>query len=201
VPLECPPAVQKGECHINFIRKQQCSFSWDWGPAFAPIGINGNVNLNIIKIFDFKFSVSVYPVQKTDLTSWTLDIDLEILNSDLKSAASQVLVVVEIEEIAFKYSEMIKLENIRSKTLKKLKVIVRDVDELKLWWPNGHGEQNLFKLIVQVHLNDSQSIVRSNSIGFRSVTLVQNQLETKNSKKAGLTFFFEINNRPIFLKG
>jgi beta-mannosidase len=31
VPPECPLDVQKGECHINFLRKQQCSFSWDWG--------------------------------------------------------------------------------------------------------------------------------------------------------------------------
>ena len=30
-PQECPPDVQHGECHVNFLRKQQCSFSWDWG--------------------------------------------------------------------------------------------------------------------------------------------------------------------------
>jgi beta-mannosidase len=27
---ECPSAVQHGECHIQFIRKEICSFSWDW---------------------------------------------------------------------------------------------------------------------------------------------------------------------------
>ena len=32
---ECPPDVQHGECHVNFIRKEPCSFSWDWGPAFC----------------------------------------------------------------------------------------------------------------------------------------------------------------------
>ena len=35
VPPECPPAVQNGFCHVNFLRKSPCSFSWDWGPAFA----------------------------------------------------------------------------------------------------------------------------------------------------------------------
>ena len=39
VPPDCPPDVQHGICHPNFIRKEQCSFSWDWGPAFAPQGI------------------------------------------------------------------------------------------------------------------------------------------------------------------
>ena len=28
VPPECPVKVQRGECHGNFIRKEQCSFSW-----------------------------------------------------------------------------------------------------------------------------------------------------------------------------
>lgn len=27
---ECPPDVQNGLCHVNFIRKEPCSFSWDW---------------------------------------------------------------------------------------------------------------------------------------------------------------------------
>jgi beta-mannosidase len=26
----CPADVQHGECHIQFIRKEICSFSWDW---------------------------------------------------------------------------------------------------------------------------------------------------------------------------
>jgi len=39
VPPACPPPEQKGECFFNFIRKQACSFSWDWGPAFPTVGI------------------------------------------------------------------------------------------------------------------------------------------------------------------
>ena len=30
VPPDCPPNVQHGECHVQFIRKEPCSFSWDW---------------------------------------------------------------------------------------------------------------------------------------------------------------------------
>jgi beta-mannosidase len=30
VPPLCPPEAQNGECHIQFIRKEPCSFSWDW---------------------------------------------------------------------------------------------------------------------------------------------------------------------------
>ncbi|CAF4647527.1 unnamed protein product, partial [Rotaria sp. Silwood2] len=30
VPPICTPPVQNGECHVQFIRKEPCSFSWDW---------------------------------------------------------------------------------------------------------------------------------------------------------------------------
>jgi beta-mannosidase len=30
IPPLCPPDVQHGECHVQFIRKEPCSFSWDW---------------------------------------------------------------------------------------------------------------------------------------------------------------------------
>lgn len=38
-PPECPPDSYKGECHANFLRKMQASFSWDWGLAAPSIGI------------------------------------------------------------------------------------------------------------------------------------------------------------------
>jgi beta-mannosidase len=27
---KCPPDVQHGECYVQYIRKEPCSFSWDW---------------------------------------------------------------------------------------------------------------------------------------------------------------------------
>ena len=30
VAPDCPPDDQHGECHVQFIRKEPCSFSWDW---------------------------------------------------------------------------------------------------------------------------------------------------------------------------
>ncbi|KAH3798279.1 hypothetical protein DPMN_151876, partial [Dreissena polymorpha] len=39
IPPECPPSSFHGECHGNLVRKTQCAFSWDWGPAFVSQGI------------------------------------------------------------------------------------------------------------------------------------------------------------------
>jgi beta-mannosidase len=33
------PPEYSGEPWRNFIRKEQCSFAWDWGPCFIPAGV------------------------------------------------------------------------------------------------------------------------------------------------------------------
>ena len=67
-------------------------------------------------------------------------------------------------------------------------------DTVRLWWPNGHGEQTLYTLSVY---NRGQ-LVGSRLIGFRTVELVQHSYGP-NIK--GLSFYFVINDRPIFIKG
>ena len=39
IPPACPYQNLSGLCHVNLIRKEQSSFGWDWGPAFAPMGV------------------------------------------------------------------------------------------------------------------------------------------------------------------
>lgn len=34
VPPDCPPDIQRGECYVQFIRKEPCSFSWGWVRMF-----------------------------------------------------------------------------------------------------------------------------------------------------------------------
>jgi beta-mannosidase len=41
LPQDCNPPEYHGECHFNFIRKTQSSFSWNWGPTFATVGVAG----------------------------------------------------------------------------------------------------------------------------------------------------------------
>ena len=187
--MECPPIVQNGECHVNFLRKQQCSFSWDWGPAFAPIGLNAHVNLNLIKSFDFIHSISVYPAMESDLDNWILDLDLNI-NSVQSIEKTSAIVIVKVPELSFERTETIDLVN--ATIYKKLKFSINKEYGIKFWWPNGHGEQYLYDMSIEMSLGRYDA-KKYQSIGFRSVVLVQNPIQ--NSHQNGLTFFFEINNR------
>ncbi len=67
-------------------------------------------------------------------------------------------------------------------------------DQVQLWWPNGHGDQPLYDLAV----SSNNQLMDSRLIGFRTVELVQNNY-TAGIK--GISFYFRINSRPIFVKG
>lgn len=196
MPPTCPPKVQHGECQVNMIRKQQCSFSWDWGPAFAPIGINSPVILNILdeeQPFDFDFSVSVYPYGNT---KWALDFLIRINQSvDFSSLGT---VNVRIDEIGYNDKINISIDSQNSES--RVKFVIVDVSRIKLWWPSGYGDQVLYNLSVSVSLaNSEQNQKKSKRIGFRSVELIEEPVDSNPDN--GLTFYFSINKQPIFLKG
>ncbi|XP_061699521.1 beta-mannosidase isoform X2 [Syngnathoides biaculeatus] len=74
VPPECPPDVQNGQCHVNFIRKAQSSFSWDWGPSFPGAGLWKGVRL---EAFDLLRLVQFAALPRYDAggSSWSLQAD------------------------------------------------------------------------------------------------------------------------------
>ncbi|MDO8683932.1 MAG: glycoside hydrolase family 2 TIM barrel-domain containing protein, partial [Armatimonadota bacterium] len=80
-------------------------------------------------------------------------------------------------------------------TTAKLKISVPNV---KLWWPNGSGEQNLYE--AEVRLLDAAGEVideRKTRFGFKQVRLTPNT----NVSPEALPWSFEVNGRPTFVKG
>uniref|UniRef100_A0A7N8WK97 Beta-mannosidase n=1 Tax=Mastacembelus armatus TaxID=205130 RepID=A0A7N8WK97_9TELE len=138
VPPECPPDVQKGECHVNFIRKEQSSFSWDWGPSFPTMGL------------------------------W----------KDVRLEAFDILQLVQISSVPL-YS------------------MFHQLDQVKLWWPNGHGDQPFYLLTLRGFQDGLLILNTESKVYFRTVELVQEPVVGS----PGLSFYFRINGKPVFLKG
>ncbi|KAF9156128.1 hypothetical protein BG015_007170 [Linnemannia schmuckeri] len=74
-----------------------------------------------------------------------------------------------------------------------------DKSLVKLWWPRGYGEQNLYKLVASL-LNDRGSMLASHSFqcGFRTCDLVQKPLV---NGQPGDSFHFRVNDINMFAKG
>lgn len=166
-----------------FIRKAQYAFGWDWGPAYPTMGIWRNVYLeqiDQIKIDAVRFN--------------TLSIEKDIAETETLVKLSSKIpekFIVEAELICKGESIKRQVSGIHSSELK----ISIDIPDVQLWWPAGYGKPHLYDLIVRVYDDQSNLLdIKSLRIGIRKVKLHLN----RNDKNA---FYFEINNKPIFLKG
>jgi beta-mannosidase len=67
-------------------------------------------------------------------------------------------------------------------------------DQVQRWWPNGFGDQILYRLSV----SHQEEEIGSRVLGFRTVELIQ---RVYSSNINGTSFYFSINSQPIFIKG
>ena len=147
----------------------------------------------MISLFDFEFSVSVYPQNKGDLDFWNIEIDLKVETSVISGDAATLNLA--LDDLNFFQTKF----PIKSSDTTELnyKINVKRTF-LQLWWPSGYGEQSLYNLTVFVEV-DSLSLAKSKQIGFRSIELVEEPVS--NRPENGLSFYFRINNVSVFLKG
>uniref|UniRef100_A0A672N033 Beta-mannosidase n=1 Tax=Sinocyclocheilus grahami TaxID=75366 RepID=A0A672N033_SINGR len=150
VPPDCPPPVQKGECHVNFIRKAQSSFSWDWGPSFPTLGIWKGVRLEVFNTLRV-LSYTTNPRFDSEHSSWNVEVELFF---DI-FVASKGLVHLSMP-------------------------LLQSEAEFQLSLTPGQKRMVIFL-----------------SVAFRTVELVQEPIPSS----PGLSFYFWINGKPIFLKG
>ncbi|XP_051475768.1 beta-mannosidase isoform X2 [Apus apus] len=192
IPPACPPPVQKGECHANFIRKEQCSFSWDWGPSFPTQGIWKDVRIEAYNHYNLiYFSVSSFFVNSAQL--WSLEI--ESIFDVVSSKPVAGLVTVSIPELQTQQTFSVKLQPGEGSIV--LLVNINKSSIVEAWWPNGHGKQTGYDMISTFILEPGYQIEKFSKAYFRTVELVQEPIPGS----PGLSFYFRINGRPIFFKG
>ena len=90
-----------------------------------------------------------------------------------------------------KYSFYDMLDGIGVRLFGELSCSSNDVD---WWWPNGHGDQPIYDTVAEVTAYGITNTVES-YFAFRTVELVQDKI------KDGHSFYFKINQKPIFMSG
>uniref|UniRef100_A0A8C0P0S0 Beta-mannosidase n=1 Tax=Canis lupus familiaris TaxID=9615 RepID=A0A8C0P0S0_CANLF len=192
VPPDCPPLVQKGQCHVNFIRKEQSSFSWDWGPSFPTQGIWKDVRIeayNICHLNYFTFS----PIYDNHTQVWSLEIESSFDVVSPKPISGQV--IVSIPKLQTQQTYSIELQP--GERIVELFVKINKNVTVETWWPRGHGHQTGYNMTILFKLVRGLSIEKSTKVYFRTVELIEEPIEGSQ----GLSFYFKINGLPIFLKG
>lgn len=122
------------------------------------------------------------------------------MNKDLKSA--KVTAKAEVEgganeagfELFFE-GQSLKKEIVNVKT--NLVTAIFTIRDPQLWFPARYGQQPMYTIIATLVQGHKMHDLMSKRFGIRRAEVIQRKLKDA----AGTTFFFEINNIPIFCGG
>lgn len=165
-----------------YIRKAQYSFGWDWGPSFPTSGIWRKVYLQ--EWHDAKVADIIFKTNEINKKSAEVEVEVNV-----KSQKSRDLFLkVSISDIDSYKEKIVKITSAN-----KYKINFK-IDNPKLWWPNGEGEQNLYTVNIKIIHNNIIIDDYQKRVGIRTIKLI-----TSENGKA--TFKFRLNNKDIYCKG
>ncbi|PMD61127.1 glycoside hydrolase family 2 protein [Hyaloscypha bicolor E] len=164
------------------VRKAQYHWGWDWGPALMTCGPWRPINLEMFssRISDLYFITDV---------DESLDSAEFIAKADVEGTASEVNFVLSLAG-----------EKIASETVKVIKGHATHTFEIntpELWYPVRYGKQPLYTITATLRHINSEIDTKSKKFGLRRAELVQRPI----SDQPGTSFFFRINNIPVFCGG
>ncbi|MCB0399424.1 MAG: glycoside hydrolase family 2 protein [Winogradskyella sp.] len=164
-----------------FTRKAQFQYGWDWGPKLNTSGIWRPIKLVVWnEVYLKKENTYIVQRQLTDSIA-----DFNILLEDYPSTEYSYEVYVN-DELNQLY------ENLPSDMTG---VVPFQIKNPKLWWPHNLGEPYLYD--IKVVVKDGRKILDSISVkkGLRTIELVTEK------DSIGESFYFKVNNFPIYAKG
>lgn len=185
----------------NFVRKTSSDFGWDWGPAFIPQGIIGDVSL---VAFQSRLEPNfVVHQDHAEDGSVTLTFTVGISSTQEQTEAGSLELSVQPPKGCDgpTLTHSLQIDHLKAGwTSFDLKVKV-DADDKCLWWPAGYGQQFLY--ISTVSFTDAKQEMQSETsrLGLRTARLVTDPVPPNKYGKTGETFYFEINGVEVYAKG
>eukprot|EP00760_Papus_ankaliazontas_P034647 PhM_4_TR7334/c0_g1_i1/m.46005/K01192/E3.2.1.25, MANBA, manB; beta-mannosidase len=193
----CPLDVQHGFCHFPFVRKEACSFSWDWGPAFATMGIHRSLYLLIVDNDNDGDAMHVPEIRNvlvaTTTTSkvvsnneWSVTLDILFENT----SSNVIIPRLDVHSTVCRGS----FDNVTVSD-GRARVVLPSCAPVAPWYPvNFRSGPTLYNFNISVDPNRAPKAIR---IGFREVALVQEPV----AGSPGKSFYLTINGEPIYIKG
>jgi beta-mannosidase len=157
-------------------------FGWDWGPQLPDAGIWRDLS---IKGYQQGRLEDVYITQHHQCDQVVLDCQVRITGWGPGPFAVEGTITAPDGR---RWSQSI----LNAADLNQLSL---RIDQPQLWWPNGYGEQPLYR--VEVLLKDNADILDSRqlSIGLRTLTV------QREKDQWGESFAFNVNGVAIFAMG
>lgn len=167
-----------------FARKAGYHYGWDWGPRLVTSGIWRPVYLeawNDVKIEN-----------------------VQLIQNNVNSSSAKLSSVVEVVSDENVSGAVVSVKADGKVVSKKTVNLVKGMNKVsldytiknpKLWWTNGLGDPYLYDFTTTVTMSDGTQDSVDDRIGIRSLRVVADKDE------AGTTLYFELNGKPVFMKG
>lgn len=162
--------------HYNQLRKSQCDAGWDWNIALSPLGIRGSVALR--RIDDVRLDdVRVGQCHQDGRVRLDVTVFFDATTDGETEAGIAVDQAVVRDAVTYWPGE-------------NRATLSLEISEPRLWWPAGHGAQEMYDVIVWVGRQEKRL-----RIGLRTVEVIT------DPDAIGQRFAFRINGREIFMRG
>src|ERR1035437_6860015 len=147
-----------------------CSIGWDWIPTIRDrnTGIWQDVILSAsgpVVVRD-PYVTSDLPLPRTD----TADLTVQATVRNVTDTPQAGMLTGTIGRISFKQDVSLAANETRTLTFTPATTPVLHLRKPKLWWPNGYGLQNLYKMRLSFVVNGTVSDAQDTSFGVRKIT-------------------------------
>ena len=164
-----------------YIRKAQYSFGWDWGPSLATSGLWKDVYL-MQKSVSFINQFTFNTIRLSDQGA-VIEIKGNVENPNNINIKLKII----FSKDNYVYEKEIEIKE-------KLFIHGFEIDNPKLWWPNGYGNPELYNLTLQLWGDNILLDEKISKVGIRTVDL---QLKDAGEN----TFRLIVNDEHIFARG
>lgn len=171
------------------------ALGWDWQPAIRDrdMGITEDVFLSVTNDIEIEDLYITSNLNLPDTTTAEIVISANLVNhSDFeKEGVMKVLIQNGNDEIAFEEPYKIESHSVKEFYWDKNNIKALRIQDAKLWWPFGYGEQNLYTATISTTTKSNEDAAVSKTFGIRKV-------ETYIGAKERV---YKINGREIYPRG
>lgn len=172
-----------------------CSYGWHYAKLY-PLGIWQSVTVRDLPsvTLDSPF------ITTTDYKKGTVDLAIEL---DRKNASSSTAINGELTVVispknfegkSYTFKETVSKGSVDSTTLRYR----TNIPDVKLWWPNGYGEQNLYWLEVTFKAADGTTSYSKSAFGVRQLDY---KAMPSGENQNAYNRQFVINGVDVYMKG
>lgn len=173
-----------------FVRKAQCHFGWDWAPNLPGYGIWQEVS--ICPEYEDRIRSVYFKTQTDGYVSVFCEMNYNVRLEKSEYAGKDVL-RIRINKRPGACREY--YEKILPVTGEKNFTNIF-IENVKLWYPNGLGKQNLYEYSVELLRDGLSREKKTGRFGVREVQLIERPMDEER-----MSFKFRINGKDVFIKG